>query len=79
MSALSKILQGPALLPIIQAETPTEAVAIANAMYQGGICSVEVVLRTAQSLRLYQRHSHANSAIVSGRRDYFIQGRCASR
>lgn len=50
MSALSKILQGPALLPIIQADTPTEAVAIANAMYQGGIGSVEVVLRTAKAL-----------------------------
>ncbi|GHG73782.1 2-dehydro-3-deoxy-phosphogluconate aldolase [Alishewanella longhuensis] len=50
MSALSKVLQGPALLPIIQAETPSEAVAIANAMYQGGICSVEVVLRTTKAL-----------------------------
>lgn len=50
MSALSKILQGPALLPIIQADTPTEAVAIASAMYQGGIGSVEVVLRTAKAL-----------------------------
>lgn len=50
MSALSKILQGPALLPIIQADTPTEAVAIAKAMYQGGIGSVEVVLRTSKAL-----------------------------
>lgn len=50
MSALSKVLQGPALLPIIQAETPTEAVAIAKAMYAGGISSVEVVLRTAKAL-----------------------------
>ncbi len=50
MSALSTILQGPALLPIIQADTPTEAVAIANAMYRGGIGSVEVVLRTVKAL-----------------------------
>ncbi|MDX3772966.1 bifunctional 4-hydroxy-2-oxoglutarate aldolase/2-dehydro-3-deoxy-phosphogluconate aldolase [Chromatiaceae bacterium AAb-1] len=50
MSALSAIIKGPALLPIIQAETPEEAVAIAGALRDGGIGSVEVVLRTRQAL-----------------------------
>lgn len=50
MSALSHVLQGPALLPIIQAEVPSTAVAIARAMQQGGIGSVEVVLRTPKAL-----------------------------
>lgn len=50
MSALSAIVKGPALLPIIQAETPDEAVAIAKAFRDGGIGSVEVVLRTRQAL-----------------------------
>jgi 2-dehydro-3-deoxyphosphogluconate aldolase/(4S)-4-hydroxy-2-oxoglutarate aldolase len=50
MSALSQLIQGPALLPIIQAEQPDTAVAIARAMQQGGIGSVEVVLRTPKAL-----------------------------
>ena len=47
---LSSVVKGPALLPIIQADTPDEAVAIAKAMADGGIGSVEVVLRTRQAL-----------------------------
>lgn len=47
---LSSVIRGPALLPIIQADTPDEAVAIAKALADGGIGSVEVVLRTRQAL-----------------------------
>lgn len=47
---LSTIIKGPALLPIIQADTPHEAVAIAKALADGGVRSVEVVLRTRQAL-----------------------------
>lgn len=47
---LSSVVKGPALLPIIQADTPEEAVAIAKALADGGIGSVEVVLRTRQAL-----------------------------
>lgn len=47
---LSSVVKGPALLPIIQADTPDEAVAIAKALADGGIGSVEVVLRTRQAL-----------------------------
>lgn len=50
MAALSPLLRGPALLPIIQADSPDEAVQIAAALQQGGIGSVEVVLRTRQAL-----------------------------
>ncbi len=50
MTALSSLLQGPALLPIIQADTPAQAVHIASAMQQGGISAVEVVLRTSAAL-----------------------------
>jgi 2-dehydro-3-deoxyphosphogluconate aldolase / (4S)-4-hydroxy-2-oxoglutarate aldolase len=50
MTALSSLLQGPALLPIIQADTPAQAVHIATAMQQGGISAVEVVLRTSAAL-----------------------------
>ncbi|MCB5228329.1 bifunctional 4-hydroxy-2-oxoglutarate aldolase/2-dehydro-3-deoxy-phosphogluconate aldolase [Alishewanella sp. 16-MA] len=47
---LSSVVKGPELLPIIQADTPHEAVAIAKALAEGGIGSVEVVLRTRQAL-----------------------------
>lgn len=47
---LSSVVKGPALLPIIQADTPHEAVAIAKALADGGVGSVEVVLRTRQAL-----------------------------
>lgn len=50
MMTLSSVVRGPALLPIIQADTPTQAVQIATALQQGGIGSVEVVLRTEQAL-----------------------------
>ncbi|MGP9801846.1 bifunctional 4-hydroxy-2-oxoglutarate aldolase/2-dehydro-3-deoxy-phosphogluconate aldolase [Rheinheimera sp. NSM] len=49
-SVLSSVIRGPALLPIIQADTPHEAVAIAKALADGGVGSVEVVLRTRQAL-----------------------------
>ncbi|SNY54309.1 2-dehydro-3-deoxyphosphogluconate aldolase / (4S)-4-hydroxy-2-oxoglutarate aldolase [Arsukibacterium tuosuense] len=47
---LSSVVKGPALLPIIQADTPAEAVNIAKALSAGGIGSVEVVLRTTEAL-----------------------------
>ena len=49
-SLLSPVNKGPALLPIIQAHTPPHAVAIAKALQDGGVGSVEVVLRTRQAL-----------------------------
>ena len=48
--ALSSLIKGPALLPIIQADSAAQAVQIAKAMQQGGISAVEVVLRTAAAL-----------------------------
>lgn len=50
MSSLSRLLAGSSLLPIIQADTPAQAVAIAGALQQGGISAVEVVLRTPSAL-----------------------------
>ncbi len=50
MTSLSSLLKGGLLLPIIQAEQPAQAVAIAKAMQQGGVTAVEVVLRTAAAL-----------------------------
>jgi len=50
MNSLSSLLKGGLLLPIIQAEQPAQAVAIAKAMLQGGVTAVEVVLRTAAAL-----------------------------
>jgi 2-dehydro-3-deoxyphosphogluconate aldolase/(4S)-4-hydroxy-2-oxoglutarate aldolase len=50
LTSLSSLLSGPALLPIIQADSPVQAVQIATAMQQGGITAVEVVLRTAAAL-----------------------------
>ena len=48
--SLSSLMKGPALLPIIQADTAAQAVQIAKAMQQGGISAVEVVLRTQAAL-----------------------------
>jgi len=48
--SLSTLMSGPALLPIIQADSAAQAVQIAKAMQQGGISAVEVVLRTAAAL-----------------------------
>jgi 2-dehydro-3-deoxyphosphogluconate aldolase/(4S)-4-hydroxy-2-oxoglutarate aldolase len=50
MNSLSSLLKGGLLLPIIQAEQPAQAVAIAKAMQQGGVTAVEVVLRTSAAL-----------------------------
>ena len=50
LPSLSSLIEGPALLPIIQADTAAQAVFIAKAMQQGGITAVEVVLRTAAAL-----------------------------
>jgi len=47
---LSSFVKGAALLPIIQAASAAQAVQIAKAMQQGGICAVEVVLRTPAAL-----------------------------
>ena len=48
--SLSTLITGPALLPIIQADSAAQAVQIAKAMQQGGISAVEVVLRTSAAL-----------------------------
>ena len=48
--SLSSMIKGPALLPIIQADSAAQAVQIAKSMQQGGISAVEVVLRTAAAL-----------------------------
>ncbi|RVU33275.1 bifunctional 4-hydroxy-2-oxoglutarate aldolase/2-dehydro-3-deoxy-phosphogluconate aldolase [Rheinheimera riviphila] len=50
LPSLSSLISGPALLPIIQADSAAQAVQIAKAMQQGGISAVEVVLRTAAAL-----------------------------
>lgn len=50
MTALSRLLNGCPLLPIIQTETPQQAVDIAAALAQGGVSAVEVVLRTPKAL-----------------------------
>ncbi|MDF3123980.1 bifunctional 4-hydroxy-2-oxoglutarate aldolase/2-dehydro-3-deoxy-phosphogluconate aldolase [Rheinheimera sp. 1928-s] len=50
MTSLSSLLKGGLLLPIIQADQPAQAVAVAKAMQQGGVTAVEVVLRTAAAL-----------------------------
>ena len=50
MKSLVSLLGGSPLLPIIQTEQPAVAVAIAQAMYQGGVSAVEVVLRTPTAL-----------------------------
>ncbi len=50
MKALSTLLNGSPLLPIIQTEQPEQAVAIAAAMRDGGVKAVEVVLRTPKAL-----------------------------
>lgn len=50
MKALSTLLNGSPLLPIIQTEQPEQAVAIARAMAEGGVKAVEVVLRTPKAL-----------------------------
>ena len=50
MKALSTLLNGSPLLPIIQTEQPEQAVDIARAMRDGGVKAVEVVLRTPKAL-----------------------------
>lgn len=50
MTALSTLLNGNPLLPIIQTDEPAQAVAIAKAMAAGGVSAVEVVLRTDKAL-----------------------------
>ncbi len=54
MKRFSELMSGQVLLPIIQANTVHEGVLIAKAMADAGLNSVEVVLRTPQSLEALQ-------------------------
>ncbi len=66
MASLSTLLAGSALLPIIQAETPAQAVNIAKALQQGGVSAVEVVLRTASALDSISAIRHALPTLQVG-------------
>ena len=50
MTSFSSLMGNQTLLPIIQADSPTQGVAIAKAMRNAGLTLVEVVLRTESSL-----------------------------
>lgn len=50
MTSFSSLMGNQTLLPIIQADTPEEGVAIAQAMSNAGLKLIEVVLRTDASL-----------------------------
>lgn len=50
MTSFSSLMGNQTLLPIIQADSPTQGVAIAKAMREAGLTLVEVVLRTESSL-----------------------------
>ncbi|GAA0564564.1 bifunctional 4-hydroxy-2-oxoglutarate aldolase/2-dehydro-3-deoxy-phosphogluconate aldolase [Rheinheimera aquimaris] len=50
MTRFSKLMSGQTLLPIIQADSARQGVQIAQAMADGGLTLVEVVLRTNASL-----------------------------
>lgn len=50
MTSFSSLMGNQILLPIIQADSPTQGVAIAKAMREAGLTLVEVVLRTESSL-----------------------------
>lgn len=50
MNSFSSLMGNQTLLPIVQANTPEEGVAIAKAMSDAGLKLVEVVLRTEASL-----------------------------
>lgn len=50
MTSFSSLMGNQSLLPIIQADTPEQGVAIAKAMSDGGLKLIEVVLRTEASL-----------------------------
>ena len=50
MTSFSSLMGNQSLLPIIQADSPEQGVAIANAMADAGLKLIEVVLRTEASL-----------------------------
>lgn len=50
MNSFSSLMGNQSLLPIIQADTPEQGVAIAKAMSDAGLKLIEVVLRTDASL-----------------------------
>ncbi len=50
MTSFSSLMGNQSLLPIIQADTPEQGVAIAKAMSEAGLKLIEVVLRTEASL-----------------------------
>jgi 2-dehydro-3-deoxyphosphogluconate aldolase / (4S)-4-hydroxy-2-oxoglutarate aldolase len=50
MTSFSSLMGNQTLLPIIQADTPEQGVAIAKAMSDAGLKLIEVVLRTEASL-----------------------------
>ncbi|MCH1919466.1 bifunctional 4-hydroxy-2-oxoglutarate aldolase/2-dehydro-3-deoxy-phosphogluconate aldolase [Shewanella sp. A3A] len=66
MVSFKALLKQQVLLPIIQAETAEQGVAIANAMQQAGIHLVEVVLRTEASIAALQAIKAAYPQMVVG-------------
>jgi len=66
MTAVSAFIQNCPLLPIIQTDTPEQAVAIAKAMAEGGVTAVEVVLRTHSALDAITAIRQAMPKLVVG-------------
>ncbi|KFZ38570.1 keto-deoxy-phosphogluconate aldolase [Shewanella mangrovi] len=66
MASFKALLKEQVLLPIIQADTAEQGVAIAGAMQQAGIHLVEVVLRTEASIAALQAIKAAYPQMVVG-------------
>ncbi|MCM2680740.1 bifunctional 4-hydroxy-2-oxoglutarate aldolase/2-dehydro-3-deoxy-phosphogluconate aldolase [Echinimonas agarilytica] len=66
MKKFSELMSGQNLLPIIQADTVYNGVAIAGAMLQAGLKVVEVVLRSDASLEALKAIKKAHPNLIVG-------------
>ncbi|MBD1388288.1 bifunctional 4-hydroxy-2-oxoglutarate aldolase/2-dehydro-3-deoxy-phosphogluconate aldolase [Neiella sp. HB171785] len=66
MKQFSELMAGQTLLPIIQADTVNEGVAIAGAMAKAGLHVVEVVLRSDASLEALTAIKNAHPSLTVG-------------
>lgn len=66
MNSFSSLMGNQTLLPIVQADTPEQGVAIAKAMADAGLKLVEVVLRTDASLEALKAIKAALPQLIVG-------------
>ncbi|MDO6444468.1 bifunctional 4-hydroxy-2-oxoglutarate aldolase/2-dehydro-3-deoxy-phosphogluconate aldolase [Colwellia sp. 1_MG-2023] len=66
MKSFKELMASQVLLPIVQADTPEQGIAITDAMVKAGLHLIEVVLRTEASLEALKAIKQAFPSLIVG-------------